>query len=255
MKCMKNLLIVALLMAVTCSFGGDWFRVYKVEDTSPALRVKNLSTEDLRIDVKNEGTGVLYVVIDDHTNSINGMRAACDTIGEMAALVRACTNTSGEKLVEVDSYCALLTDPTIGANNQGGLLLNVTNTIRPGKWSDDTFMFDTSTNKIWGAYSPSFGRGGLAGGKTLRRVFGNCVGTGDITLNVYVDQTEVFERVRPEVFAANTNTTIAELRVMQAEINEVLDLPVAQGGSILIRASRVGGTATTGSLGATLETD
>jgi hypothetical protein len=255
MKSFKILLVILLGLGYCLGVAqADEDAVtYYVEDKSPAIRVKN---------GYDDGTDVRVVLVagDDATNYVQigtvltviAMNGSADTIAEVAALMAACTNTAGEKKLIVDYDCALAADST-----DDETLDDVDTVIRPGAWGE-VALWDTSTAKFYSCYIPGSTSGGQDNKKIIRRIYGNIGGTGNITLNIYVDGVEKYEKVIVSpVYVSTTDVNDSDNEhaadaVTPAQLDIPINFPADASEDVMIRATRAT-TGTTGSIGAIVD--
>jgi hypothetical protein len=250
-------LILGVLLAVSALFALPTFAVdaivYEQEDSSPAIRIHNGFDADIQVVFPAGDNADCYVLVGAGETSSNNLdlSGSVDTIDEVHALLLACTNTSGQTLLTIDS------EPSLGADSTDDELLDSQDiTIAPGDWGE--LVWDTSVCLFYSVYIPgSRATEGTVARKTLKRIYGNVGGTGNITVNIYEDQTEVYEYlvVSPVyiagVGAASTNEYTADA-IGPAQLSIDLDFPFGVGRDYMIRAAHAT-TGTSGSLGAIVE--
>ena len=230
---MKKLLTIALIAFIgggVFAAGGIYF---DVADNAPALRVYNGGTEAVTINIYAGDNATNSVTIGSTVNTLN-MSSTVDTITEVAALIRACTNSAGVAVLTVDADCSLAADST-----DDELLDAQVISIASKAWGE--IVWDTSVALFYGAYVPD---GDAPKDQrtdvTIEQIYGNPIGTGAVTLSVYLDGTLSWQKLMPEVYAYSNDTASVSLPVM-------VGIP-AQKKAIIIRALRAT-TATTGNIG------
>ena len=248
------MLLVATLMALPVFAGEAEDVVYKVEDKSIAFRVKNgYSTEKVQVVIPNGDNANCYVLIGSTSNALD-LSGDTDTIAEIETAVEAFTNSSGKAKLTVDVDCSLDADST-----DDELLDTQDVTIAPGDWGN--IVWDTSEIKHWSVYIPGDTSLGMPfGRKRIKEIYGNIGGTGNITLNIYANQTEKWEHVivSPVYILGSvtngqaTTSITTDDEVGPAQLSIPLDFPIGRDENVQIRAARAS-TATTGSLGARVE--
>jgi len=238
-----------LLIAAICGYAQQsHFEQYDA-DGGPAMRVYNGFDETLTISIYAAGASATNeVTCDGNVQNIDGSGTDVDTITEFAAAISACTNATGNASLVVDKDCALDTDSTDGE------LLDGTYTAVSGAWLE--IPWDTSEALIYSVYQPGSiiidgVNKGAPGSSPYRitQVNGNPAGTGAVTLNIYVEQTKVWESVlNVERYCTGTNS------VSLTTVNLPKDMNVRVGAEqgAFVRATRAT-TATTGNLGFTGE--
>lgn len=241
---MKKTIITLIALLVAGLAFADTFHVENA-DTSPALRFENLGSEAVTINIYEGGAAATNtVVVGSTSNTIDGS-GATDTVAELAAAIVACTNSAGNPVLLADTRCSVSTDSTDGE------LLDGTYTIA-AKSGTKTYwgelLWDTSDVKWYSVYIPAARQAaeGVRSDISLDNIYGNPIGTGNVTLDVYVDGTKSWSLLMPEVYAYSNNTATVALPV-------TLDLPV-QRKPVMIRATRAT-TATTGNIGVKVSTN
>jgi len=263
MNKIRKYAVTALLLAFAAigfaqQDGMQDYVVFQVEDTSPAIRVRNGDADEkLTVTWIAGDSAAVGVVIGSTSNNLD-LSGTDDTVAEVAALFDDCTNSAGKKVLDVDYNCSLGADST-----DDETLDSVTSTARPGKWAT-VAKWDTSTAKFYSCYIPGGNvangatKGGFQGRRIIRKIFGNIGGTGDITVNIYEDGTEVFEQFiecpRYIWSAAGTTETWAADEASPAQLAsfdpfKAINFPCEAGKDYMIRATRAT-TGTTGSIGA-----
>jgi hypothetical protein len=257
-----RLLLIILLASGYCAghvlADEDAVTMY-VEDTSPALRLHNNfdGGTSARVVFQAGDDAANYVIIvgpgGTVSNAITGMDGAIDTIAEIAPLLEACTNTAGEKKLTVDYDCSLAADST-----NAELLDSTDVTVQSGDWGEIA-LWDTTDSDFFSCYIPGGSVGGQDCKKIITRIYGNIVGTGNVTVNIYVDGVEKFERVfvspvfvQGDSTADDNDDEHASDSVGPGQVNIPINFPAQPSENVLIRASR-GTAATSGSLAAFID--
>jgi hypothetical protein len=232
---MKILTLIVVMLTGTAMAGGIYF---DAADDAPALRVYNSGTEAVTIQIYAGDNATNSVTIGSTVNTLDFSGAGADTISEIAADIAACTNSAGETVLIVDADCSLATDST-----DDELLDAQTISLGSKEWGE--IVWDTSVAKFYSAYVPDDDvRGAIRSNVKIKQIYGNPLGTGDVTLSVYLDGTLSWQKLMPEVYAYSNNTASVSLPI-------VVDIP-AQKKAIIIRATRAT-TATTGMIGVEVE--
>lgn len=210
--------------------------VYEPYDSSPAIRVY-CGSYSTTISIYGSGAHATNSVSIAGTSTIINGSGDIDTVAEFAAAIAAATNSAGTAVLVVDTDCSLGTDSTDGELLTGSYTSDATG------WLE--IPWDTSACKFYSVYVPDVNAGGIRSSQLkVGSVYGNPAGTGNVTLDVYLDGTLAWQKLLPEVYAYTNNTKSVDLPVM-------VDIPVGNK-AVMIRATRAS-TATTGILGATLE--
>jgi hypothetical protein len=264
---MKKIMTIVAMLAVFGSAGlanaGDEI-VFSAEDVSPAIRVFN--GFPYKISVTSTGNfeitdaGIQIAVYDTATTAItntftNGI-VENTTVALLGASIAGTTNSAGKKLLTIDPNCALAAD--LVCTN---LLAVSAGTIMPGEWGT-LLAWDTSKVKHFDVYMPSSEYGGSANDKTIESIYGYAGGTGDITINGYIQDalsgtmTLKYQKliVSPQyVLAAHNGITNATASDAVGPANFAFTdwpAPVHKSQGVLVRASHAT-TATTGGIGIT----
>lgn len=243
---MKKIISVCLgVLVVSAALGADFTRKYYSEDNSPALRIKNGYTGNITLAVTNATLG--NVDVSDGTTTSNIVVTSATTMSTLANYIAAYTNAAGKKLLTVDIECSVSSDTV------SNKMMQVTSTNKPAAWSTG-LRWDTSACLFYSTYFPSGADGGDGNAKVLDSVWGDITGTGNITLNIYADDTEIYQKVYVSpvyVWAAITGTTNLNTAdsIGPGQILEKLSIPFGGDENVLIRATRAT-TATTGGIGA-----
>jgi hypothetical protein len=244
----KSIIIAAIAALFALGAQAQSIHYNGTDDTVPAIKVYNGYAGALSIVVSGSGTG-LVVTVDSLANAING-DGNDDTVAELAAVIQAVTNTSGQAKLVVDTSWALGTDSTDAE------LLNGTYTAASGAWA--TIPWDTSAAKFYQVAIPSrdpiHDRNGdqiLAGrypatAFNVVRIYGQPTGTGSATVKAYVNGSEVFSKVIAESYVLGAGGT----NVLDSVINvdESVTIPVPAQDGVIVRASRAT-TAAGGNIG------
>lgn len=244
----KSILTLAVIAVAGFVFGAEL--IYEAADGSAAIRVYNNGSESVSITIASGGAGAANtVVIGTTTNTIDGS-GAIDTVAELAAVIGACTNSAGSMVLIVDTDCAVSTDSTDGE------LLDGTYTAAAGAWAE--LLWDTSDTLSYDLYlqdeSTAAWTKTRRGFATIDKVYGNPLGTGDLTVSIYVGGTKVWEKlcVEPDLISATNDAVI----VVNNNIPELpltdLGIPVPANKPALVRMKRAT-TATTGHVGMCVE--
>jgi len=254
----KLKIMLATVLALGYCFGAavadeDAVTFY-TEDKSPAIRIHNGydAGTDVRVVITAGDDAANYVVVGTVTNTMDWSGANA-TVAQVAALIGACTNTAGAKKITVAYDCALAGDST-----DDEVMDSQDTTVKSGDWGD-VVLWDTSTAKFYSAYIPSSETTGMSNDKVIKKIYGNIGGTGNITLNIYVDGVEKYEKVIvspvyiPSANTGASNSVVhAEDEVGPAQLDIDLNFPARKSEAVVIRATRAS-TGTTGSIGAIVD--
>ena len=182
-------------------------------------------------------------------------------MAQAVAWINSITNATGTHVLTAAPWEALTTDTL--TNN----LMVTTNEVIKNVWDLNRFKWDTSVVLHYDVVpdSPASFNGAPAGGYALADVFGSPSGTGNVTLDVYLNDTLAYERtVTSPVYTlpatllwggtnvqTNTLTTDATVSLDGLTGNFPL-IKIGGGVKCLVRATRAT-TATTGIIGASIE--
>ena len=235
-KGLKILTIAVLACSVTiAAFAGS---VWNAADTaSPfAIRFKDADvTGTLTV------TSNTFVMVDDSNTNTITIAAAYNTLSEVIAGINAATNTSGVKNFEAVYWAGIAAD-TVLTNYVDDLAA----TTLTRQWNFDV-EWDTSVCLHYdSAVGTLVGTTPVAAGK-IDHIFGDPIGTGDVTLTVYVDGSTKWSRlITSPTYASGslyTNMVAEPSVVFDFEVN----IPVGSQPAF-VRAARAT-TATTGGIG------
>ncbi len=245
--------VVGLIACVLMATGAMAQVVKAVEaDKSIAFRIYNGYTGTLTLTVRGGGTQIVASVDGGCVNTITGTGDA-DTIAKVEAALVACTNTAGLTGLKVDSDCALADDSTDAE------LISFTNaSIAAGEWAN--VYWDTSAHLSYDLYFPDNVNQAGQGAYKITKISGNPVGTGNVTLSIYLDRVLIDQRVYVSPVYVNPATwgmAATDTNAFTADNNVTIDYPLGPlrctgAQPVLIRAARAT-TATTGMLAATVE--
>lgn len=241
--------VVAILAA--CAF-GDSVRTWNGDDGGPFYRVKNSGTE--QVVIAADAGGVTFTVTNGSVKTTISS-AGTMTVAALAAAIEASTNSAGQKLLSVDYNCALGADV-------------VTNIVAGGVYISanqhqfvDGHKWDSSVVKHMDTYYPPVSKGGVADPKTVKKIFGDARGTGNLTIVGYVNGTEVWSSVMVSpVYVSNatgggyTNSLTAD-DVTPGVIDIPVGIPVGADEGILFRATRATTMTDAGGIGMVLDLD
>lgn len=215
------------------------------EDNAPAIRIFNSGSELVTVFINTGGASATNaIVIGSTSNTIDGS-GDDDTVAEFAALIAACTNSAGKKVLIVDTDCAVSTTES----TDGELLdeLPAVNQIKPGSWG--RVAWDTSDVKHFRSYLPTSSKGASRGKTTVDSVTGNAGGTGNVAVKGYLNGTKVFDKLYESPYYSTVDGTIYNTNTIVAGVIELdLGIPVGPSDRFVIEAAR-DTTGTTGAIG------
>jgi len=184
-KRFTQIMILAVLLACfgwTALAGSAWNEA----DTTAPFAIRYMDADNVGTITVTSNTVVL--VDDGNTNTITHA-TAYNTLTEYMAGVNAATNTSGTKNFEAVYWCGLAAD-AIATNS----LVALSATTLTRQWSY-AVKWDTSTCLHYdSAVGAMIQTTPVAAGK-IDRIFGDPIGTGDVTLSIYVDGSKKWSRL------------------------------------------------------------
>ena len=270
MKTRMKIAVAALLCMVA------WFALsvqaqesysWKQYDTESPFLIKYTGTGSATVTVVT-ATGI---TINDSGNETNV--DATNTIATVMGLINACTNAAGVKNFSTQIWGGLAADTcTIK------LLAASATVLTPGQWST-VVKWDTSVGLTADCVLSTIGPGdSVITPRLLTSIFGDPIGTGNVTLRVYNDGTSVFQKtytspvyVNPasggggtiitmsgstDVVTRVTNTIAGITYTADAtvEINEPVNIRLSAGKVAFVRATRAtSATTTLGGIGAAVK--
>jgi hypothetical protein len=235
----KKVIGIMAVLAFVAGVCSAQVVVSTTANLSDALGIINKGTNVVTVTVSNSGTNI-SVVIDGNTNAVSGTNAQ----STVAAAIVACTNAAGYRPLSVDAECSLPADAIAGN------LVNTTNTIT--KSAISYLLWNTANCLHSDLYFASSKHNPGYGGCLLDSVIGCPVGTGDVTLSVYIGGTLSTEQIYTSPVYALTVTNTVNAAVDVVNINLPLNMRCTDSQAVLIRAARAT-TMTTPVLGAITE--
>lgn len=245
-KVFWTLMAALMLLAGPLCAADVTHEVYFQEDKSPALRFKNISKFDVTIVAPagdSAGCGVLVYDSTTVSNVVDLSGAGADTITEIGPLFGAATNYKGKAVLLVDANCSLAADST-----DDELSDSQTIELQPGDVG--VLTWDTSDSKFYSTYIPnssaSFAPNPAR--KEIESIFGSVGGTGNITVNIYKNGTEVFTDIIVSPVTVSLTNVTDEVSPARLLDYRTFKFGVGEGEDTMIRATRAT-TGTTGGLG------
>lgn len=248
-----------ILTGVALLLGGVVFaeevvqQIYYPEDKSPAIRFKNISNTEIQVlmaagdSATNSVTVITGGGYDNVVNTID-MSGTTDTVSEVVELMtQLVTNRAGKSVMEIDYNCSLGTDST---DDELSDAQNVS--IQPGEIG--VITWDTSDSKFFSTYIPNSTKSWAPhpSRKQIDGIYGTAGGTGDITLNIYKNGTEVFEEViTTNGVGAYTQDWTGASRL--SSFFGSLRMGIGNGEDTMIRATHAT-TGTSGGIGVNVKT-
>ncbi len=247
---MKKSIIIAGLLVALVGFSSPAIADsahLTAYDAAPAFFIDNYSyTGQVSVVITGAAAGSVVVTVDGCENTIDGNHASYDTIAELTAGIAACTNDDGEvgvrcvygAAIGTDTTKAKLLDGTYIASPQSGGAGYYTNSV---KW--DTSAVLHYDQFLDAEYQPI----------VIDKITGSMTGTGDATIDVYVDEVKVWTVVLPvPVGVSHTNdANLVTLSAILPNIPFECGVPVRAKSAAFIRSTRT--TATTGNIGCTVK--
>jgi len=238
---MKNRMkigIALLSMIVLASVASAEQRgLYKFAeaDKTPAMRIKYNGSASTAT-FTNSTTA--FVVVDDTVTSTESRSAG--TYANLASTVLAATNSAGKKNFEIEYVGAIAAD--VYSNNV--IAATATVDLTDGKWHNIGLM-DTSAIIAYPVGVP----GSDVGNFYVDSIYGNLTGTGDITLDVYIDGAKVWENyIVSPTYSSSDGSIYLTNNIVSVNIELPSGIMASSGKPVAVRATRAT-TATTGNLG------
>jgi len=237
-----SLLAVLVLLAVPVMAQDEGVVSYNQEDTSAYLRMKYSGSESTATWTNSTSASIVTIGTDTYTFTFSGT----DTV---AAVKGYYDKQDNLRCFYVNGLAADAPD--------GDVVVPIENSAIAIDLSDNQWheVLVADTTEELHFSTTSYGQGGRSGtygtGRYLKWIYGNCVGTGDITVNVYVDGVEKFEKVIVSPGTTGANTNLNDV-VTVGQLNIVIPgkgIYVGPTQRCLVRAT-MASTATSGSIGA-----
>lgn len=239
----KIAIMVMVGLIAVCSFGAENVQsIYNAADDAAAIRIK-YNGDSATATVSN---GAVALVLVDDTVTTNIAIDPAATWSTIMGYIQAATNSSGVRNYQVEYVNAIAGD--LASN-----IVAFSNVdLSDGKWHE-ICKFDTSACLFYS--SASYGDG--LGQRTLKSIFGDIKGTGDVTYKVYVDGAEKFSHyVQSPVLSIMGIGSITNACYTNAVVSGVIDINpgiwVGPEDVVTVRGTRAT-TATTGGIGASFE--
>jgi hypothetical protein len=234
---------IAVVFMASVTFGQTY--AWKSEDDSSPLlvRVKNGDA----VTVTASATALLVTNTTDGLASKSIVLTETKTVAEAVAEINALTNSAGTFIYEAAVWSAVSTD-TISNR-----LLAVSAVSIAGGTFSRAVKWDTSAYLSYTVIADSAVSGTPVGAYGINKILGNPGGTGNVTVNVYEDDTLIYQRVVPSpVYLLPALTTANPCtNVVDAVVSLNLDvgnIRIGSGKRGLVKVTRAT-TATTGGIG------
>ena len=254
-KGLKILTIAMITLCVTvAAYAGSVWNAY---DTASPFAIR-FTDEDVTGSIQ-VALGAIYLVDDGNTNTIYATNTV--TLADVMANMNAATNTSGDKNFEAAYWAGIAADHVY--TNHLEILAKTTLSRQWNydvEWDTDVCLhYDSAIGILVGAQPTP-----VAAGK-IDHIFGDPLGTGDVTLSVYVDGSVKWSRlitspvyITPSsmsfiTYAGTNNTLITTTNTLtyatepSAAFDFEVNIPVGSQPAF-VRAARAT-TATTGGIG------
>ena len=220
---------------------------YSVEDTSMVYRIKYNGSSTACI----SNTATTVILVDGTVSTTLTTLGTSNTVNGLMTAMMACTNSAGAKNFQVELLCAISGDVISNNVIAGTIILN------DGQWHE-AVKWDTSQCLHYDACS----YGDEQGRRWVSTIYGQPGGTGDLTLNVYIDGNRVYDKyITSPVYVPASITGITNLNTAVNYVNVYENLAghtsygllVPPKSKCLIRATRAT-SATTGGIGGLIST-
>jgi len=236
-KVMFMLCVVALGAGIAIAEQRGLY-VFKGADAQTAIRVKYTGSSSTATFTNDTDQVVLYD--GTTTTTIAGAGQAYSNIVDS---INSATNTSGTIVWEAEFVGAIRSD--VASNFM--IAATAQTDMTDGKWHESCKM-DTSGIKAYPVGVPGDDYGNLY----VDHIYGNVAGTGDVTVNIWIDGTKVYEDyVVSPVYSTSDGTVFNTNAVVSLNLDlGGHGIMVPSGKPVAVRATRAT-TATTGNLGVT----
>jgi len=244
---MKKTRIIAGIVLVLGMFGSmvraeqEGITFFNEYDEASAIRLRYIGAATATV---SNAPNTITLTDDGTINTIT--LTAATTMSSVLASIMDATNSASARNFIPEYFCTLSTDTMSNKFVQATVFTDVSD----GKWAS-VLKVDTSEALT---YDVARVGSGLSGGIRssaacwLKGINGNITGTGDVTLNVYVDDDKMWEKVyQSPVYGTSDGTVFTTNAIVS--VNEDLNMYIGGGRRVLVRATRAT-TATTGGIGA-----
>lgn len=217
---------------------------YSETDKNCPILVKYIGTSTNNCTI----SGTTVTIVADGLSQSKQLATAL-TVNDMVTWLNAITNESGHLLFKSACWEAITTDTLTNK------LINATNKVIDSAWDTGIFKWDTSAHLSYNVVCDTPSSEGIAlGNYQLEGIFGDPTGTGNVTLNVYGEDTILYQKTFTSPFyvvtsVGTTNTTADN--TITLESGNFPGIHIGAGQKALIRATRAS-TATTGGVGASV---
>jgi len=247
---MKRLIVTLFVMLLVVSSGYAGDQHWQAEDTSPAIWIHNTGTEKATITIYEDDGATNRVVIGSTVTVMDMSGTAIDTAAELASAVASATNSAGKKPLK-----AIVATSSDSETVDAELLVNTSGVaIEGGDWG--SIPLDTSDVKYFSIFLPASKNGPASRGTVdIKKIYGDIGGTGNITVEIYVDQVQKYQSsiVSPAYVPSFSDTNSVSVGHAADEVGPGildidLDFTVGRSENCLIKATRAT-TGTTGGIG------
>lgn len=245
---MNKLIMVILAMLLAVPIMGnaqDTASKFNTADTACPVIVKYIgsSTNNFTITANN------LTAVFDGSSSTKSLGPTITT-ADVAGFLNAITNGDGHAVFKAKVWEALSTDIVTNKIRQ------CTNFVAGSTWDKSIFKWDTSVALTYDAICDVPNSAGMPmGAYEITGIVGDPTGTGNVTLNVYGDDTMLYQKTftSPVYVPTDVGTTnTAADAVVTLESANFPGIWIGAGQRGLVRATRAT-TATTGGVGATIK--
>jgi hypothetical protein len=250
MKQVSKVLVGLVMAALTTSVATAGGYFWKGADVSEPIVIRYTPSSSTNTATAVWAATTLTISSPDNKSTqvvrFNTTEALSTTLADIAAI----SNSSNKRCFSAWKWCALDTDTLTNSVLPYTNSLTANKYVKCGKWDTSVDLhYSVVPQTIVGdtVFEPS-------GGGTIDTITGAPVGTGNVTVKVYEDGTEIWstDTIISPFYAmpATVNYTGVVTSVTHPELN--LDLkpgiPMGQGKTYMVRATRAT-TATTGGIG------
>lgn len=241
----KMIIGLAVLLAIPLiGYSQVTASKFRAADASCALAVKYIGTDTNLVTVAEP----VITVVADGLSQTKTM-GETTTVGDVGAWFEAITNATGAKLFKAVAWEALTTD--IMTNK---ILASSASEVDK-TWDMSKICWDVSDALHYDVVCDTPNANGYARGNyMLKGISGDPTGTGNVTLNVYVDDTMLYQKTftSPVYVPTSVGTTnTAADPIVTLESADFPGIWIGAGQKGLVRATRAT-SATTGGVGASV---
>jgi hypothetical protein len=247
MKMKKTFLTVLAMVFVASGVAFGQTYAWKSEDASNPILIRSLLSQTVTGSVN--AASIILVNVTDSAASLTVTLTPTKTVADVVTEINAATNASGAKAYQAVCWEAVSTDTV------SNKLLSATISLADRIYDTD-IKWDTSSYLSYTVIPDVLVGSAPVGGYGISRILGNPGGTGNVTVNVYEDDTLLYQRVEtspvyvsPQIISGTNDTTNTAVAVVSLNL-DLGNLRINSGKRGLIKVTRAT-TGTTGGVGGT----